>query len=346
MTTQERPLITFALFAYNQERFIREAVEGAFSQTYTPLEIILSDDCSADRTFEIMKELVAEYGGHHTIILNRNERNIGIGEHLNRCMELSHGELIVAAAGDDISLPERTAAIYQAWLDSGKKAFSLDSRFEVIDENAYSIKSFPLQDRPQEQQLLLFSKTLTRHVYGYVYGCTHAWHRKVFDVFGPLPSITCEDVLIPVRSMLLGKVISIDKELVKYRTHTDSICQSSARRTIKERTDWRVYILKDHIRICTDIVRCINEHKQTLKDPAQVYILDKCISNIYVCRRRLLLILDILTGSRIIRVYSLLKYMCLYRLQQVDMSIFIWSISRTTYQIGRGMKYFFKACFK
>ena len=36
----DRPLVTFALFAYNQEDYIREAVEGAFAQTYEPLEII------------------------------------------------------------------------------------------------------------------------------------------------------------------------------------------------------------------------------------------------------------------------------------------------------------------
>ena len=51
------PLVTFALFAYNQEAFIREAVASALSQTYEPLEIILSDDCSTDRTFAIMQEL-------------------------------------------------------------------------------------------------------------------------------------------------------------------------------------------------------------------------------------------------------------------------------------------------
>lgn len=38
--TQERPLVTFALFAYNQERFIREAVEGALAKTYSHLQII------------------------------------------------------------------------------------------------------------------------------------------------------------------------------------------------------------------------------------------------------------------------------------------------------------------
>lgn len=69
----ERPLVTFALFACNQEKYIREAVEGAFSQSYEPLEIILSDDCSSDRTFE-MREMAAEYKGAHRLGLQNSEQ--------------------------------------------------------------------------------------------------------------------------------------------------------------------------------------------------------------------------------------------------------------------------------
>ena len=78
VSNTERPLVTFALFAYNQERFIREAVEGALSQDYSPLQIILSDDCSIDRTYEIMREMAAAYEGSHEIVLNRNEENLGL----------------------------------------------------------------------------------------------------------------------------------------------------------------------------------------------------------------------------------------------------------------------------
>src|SRR5215210_7890630 len=100
-----KPLVTFMIFAYNQEQFIREAVRGALAQTYAPLELIFSDDCSHDRTFEIIEEEVANYDGPHKIVLNRNKENLGTGGHVNRVMELAKGELIVAAAGDDISLP-------------------------------------------------------------------------------------------------------------------------------------------------------------------------------------------------------------------------------------------------
>ena len=85
--TTDRPLVSFAVIAYNQERFIREAIEGAFAQTYEPLEIILSDDCSPDRTFDIMQEMAAAYDGPHKVVLNRNEPNLGLVPHVNRILE-------------------------------------------------------------------------------------------------------------------------------------------------------------------------------------------------------------------------------------------------------------------
>ena len=338
----ERPLITFLLIAYNQEKFIEEAVQGAFSQTYTPLEIILSDDASRDSTFEIMQKMTATYQGPHSIILNRNEKNLGIGAHINRCMELSHGELVVGAGGDDISLPERTVEIYQTWIDSGEKAFSIDSEYKLIDEGGNAFDSPPLRYLPQEQQLLHFSKTLVN----YVWGCTHAWHRKVFDVFGPLPNITFEDVAIPPRSMLLGKVVHINKQLVKYRTHGKNICKSTNNLTAEESIDKSLYYLNDRINVCVDVVRCINEYKCAIKDSSYVFELEKYISNIYVSRKRLELGIEMLTGYPIIRLYSLLKYTCLYRLRRTDMIIVVCAISKTAYRLHRIIRNIISSSFK
>ena len=104
----DRPLVTFALFAYNQEQYIREAVGGAFAQTYEPLEIILSDDSSSDRTFEIMKEMAATYEGPHEIHVRREAQNIGTLGHVRAVSKVAAGEIMIVAAGDDISLPART----------------------------------------------------------------------------------------------------------------------------------------------------------------------------------------------------------------------------------------------
>lgn len=211
-----KPLVTFGLLAYNQERYIREAVRGALSQTYSPLEIIISDDCSWDRTFEIIEEEVAGYEGPHKIVLNRNEKNLGIGGHVNRLMELSEGELIVSAAGDDISLPHRTEELAKVWSRGG--IFSVYSNMDTIDENGVNRGAFasvpPLPIKSYKEML--------RN--GYVFGCTHAWDRSTFDIFGPLPdTVVHEDMTIPFRSALLGEIAYIDECLVKYRRHSSNV---------------------------------------------------------------------------------------------------------------------------
>jgi len=212
----EPPLITFVIFAYNQGRFIREAVNAALSQTYSPLEIILSDDCSVDKTFEIMTEIAEHYTGPHKIMLNRNETNLGIGAHVNRIMELACGELIVAAAGDDISVPDRVRRIYDAYRESGGAAKSIFSNNMVIDTSGGKHGAFYAQ--PPDPACFLPEMIIQNdHVLD---GCSHAWSKEVFDLFGPLHTpLTCEDKAIPFRSSLIGEIRYVHEELTMHRRH-------------------------------------------------------------------------------------------------------------------------------
>jgi glycosyltransferase involved in cell wall biosynthesis len=334
--TSDQPLVSFCLVAFNQERFIREAVEGALSQTYSPLEIILSDDCSTDRTFEIMREMASSYSGPHKIILNQNQKNLGIGGHVNRVVEISSGAWIVGAAGDDISLPERTSEIYKAWLYSDRKAYSIDSVYELINEDGQLIAHPPIRVLPKEQQLLYFSKTLIN----YVHGCTHAWHRKTFDVFGPLPDITCEDVAIPPRSMLLGSVVCVNKALVKYRTHSNNIWESTRRTNLEETITRNVYYLTDRIKVASEVVRCIELYKRSNDELPNTGYLDECTFNILASIERLKLKLKMLAGYPIIRWYALFKYVYLYGFCKADTFLIRCSVSKRAYGILRYCKNF------
>jgi glycosyltransferase involved in cell wall biosynthesis len=213
-----RPLVTFALFAYNQEKFIREAVKGALAQTYAPLQIILSDDCSRDNTFKVMREVANDYEGPHEIVLNRNVHNLGMGGHINRVMEVAKGELIVVAAGDDISRPTRTEELVAAWSSGG--VFCLCSNVTIMDEGgvdrAASVRIPPIPVESWQEAI--------QHAESHaVLGCTHAWDRLVFDTFGPLPYADMhEDLTIRYRASLLGKVAYVDKPLVRWRRHGKS----------------------------------------------------------------------------------------------------------------------------
>jgi glycosyltransferase involved in cell wall biosynthesis len=228
----KRPLISFCLFAYNQERFIREAVEGAFAQSYSPLEIILSDDCSTDRTFDIMREMATGYCGPHCVRLNRNERNLGVGEHVNRVVALARGYLIVGAAGDDISLPERVQELCIAWQQSRGNANSIVSGWYKIDE-AGSVLRADLKN-PKRQFHSLLEQIRGG---GRICGATHAFTKKTFEVFGPLDEeIVAEDRVIGLRSHLIGSIVEVPRCLVRYRAHEGNLYNvaGSIRRTSLE----------------------------------------------------------------------------------------------------------------
>jgi glycosyltransferase involved in cell wall biosynthesis len=118
-----RPLVTVGLVTYRQERFVREAVRSVLAQTYSPLQIVICDDASPDSTFDLLREEFRDYRGDHKITVNRNAKNLGIGN-FNEVMKFVEGELIVIAHGDDISCPDRVDRLVSTWLKSGASLVS------------------------------------------------------------------------------------------------------------------------------------------------------------------------------------------------------------------------------
>ncbi len=211
----DRPLLTFAICAFKQEHLIREAIEGALAQTYSPLQVILSDDASEDRTFEIMSKMARAYSGPHRIVLNRNPTNRGIGGHINRLMELCEGELMVVAAGDDVSLPKRVEVIYDRWNKAGRPVGSIFSDIVKMAEDGTPFGSLSV---PQGEPIDLLQ--IIRGAPAPIIGSAHCWHRRVFEVFGPLrEGVVNEDSAIFYRSALLGSVLHIHEPLVRHRIH-------------------------------------------------------------------------------------------------------------------------------
>lgn len=227
-TDNERPLITFMLMAYNHECFVAEAVAAAFAQTYQPLEILLTDDCSSDGSFRIMSDMAAAYRGPHRIILNRNPANLGIGAHINRAIELTGGLLVVAAAADDVSLPERTLTLYEQWQQEDGRADSVFSDAFIVDNEGR--RSGRLFETTPPDCAGSPRDAVLRAGVG-VPGCTHMFSRKTFALFGPMdPDVMAEDMAIPFRSLLAGGIAYVDAPLVEYRVHGGNISIAGAGR--------------------------------------------------------------------------------------------------------------------
>lgn len=217
----ECPLITLVQFGYKQEQFIRAAVQGALAQTYSPLEIILSDDCSPDRTFDIMREMAAAYKGPHRVILSQSPTNHGFTDHVNRVVNLAHGELLVMFEGDDISLPERVERTVAAWQAESPRPLVLFSNATVLgaDGQPKGLMFDGAWRDTHNQQVV----PTTLHGYPWVLGATLAFSPQLFADFGPIDrSVVQEDVIIPFRARLLGGIKYLNADLLRYRRHSQN----------------------------------------------------------------------------------------------------------------------------
>lgn len=217
-TNTMQPAVTLGLITYRQEAFVREAVRAALAQRCQPIEIVICDDASPDRTFEIALEEAQAYKGPHAVKLCRNQRNLGIGN-FNRLMEIATGDFIVIAHGDDISNPDRVALLVDAWQRTG--ASMITSNAVMIDAQGRNLGlnvalGQPVNNSLKEIAANGWNRTLL--------GALLAWEKKVFDIFGPLDptrSALTSDFILPFRAAALNGIHYLERPLVLVRQHKD-----------------------------------------------------------------------------------------------------------------------------
>lgn len=219
MSKMNKPLISYVITAYNIEHFIADSIECAFKQTYEPLEIVLSDDCSTDGTFNMMKKMASQYTGKHKVILNRNARNLGITLHMNKAyMELASGEIIIAAHGDDISTAERaqrSCEFLSAHADYTAIAFSM----VAVDEKGNVLKD-ARQDNLFVQMRSCDIRDELENKGFHTPAPSRAFRKYVMSRFGPInKDCPTEDDVINFRAVLLGKLALLPEVCVYYRKH-------------------------------------------------------------------------------------------------------------------------------
>jgi len=96
------PLLTVFTPVFNLEKYIEETINSVLSQTFTDFEYIIIDDCSSDKTIEIIESF-----NDPRIRIIQNKINQGISFNRNLAIEEAKGKYIAMIDGDDLALPKR-----------------------------------------------------------------------------------------------------------------------------------------------------------------------------------------------------------------------------------------------
>lgn len=148
------PKVSVILPAYNAEKYIKEAIDSILSQTFQDFELLVLNDCSKDRTEEIIRSYADE-----RIVYLKNEKNMGVAATLNKGLAAAKGEYVARMDADDISLPERFARQVE-YLDAHPAVAVVGSALEIFGEDVPGeIRRF--SENPKQMKVdLLFSSGL------------------------------------------------------------------------------------------------------------------------------------------------------------------------------------------
>ena len=212
------PKLSYVLLSHNREKYIRAAVESALAQDYEgELEYIFSDDCSTDRTFDIIKECVADYKGNRRVVVTQPPTNLKTAGNFNHAVSLAQGDWIVRADDDDISAIDRCTATAKAIMAvPGCSFIGISSRHSFTDEAEKDIIKHA--GKPHDGGIVytvtdIRRDSLDKVRFNFDKHCYLAWNIEVFKAFGNLPpqAFLADDYILFFRASIMGKGILLSE---------------------------------------------------------------------------------------------------------------------------------------
>jgi glycosyltransferase involved in cell wall biosynthesis len=205
--------VSVILPVFNGETFIAEAIDSVLRQGYEPLEIIVIDDGSTDRTAEVVRE----YGDR---VRYRLQINAGPAAARNNGLGVATGDVLSFIDADDI-WPEGKLA-------SQLGRFQLDPTLEaVIGRVQFSI----MQQTPDGKTVFVPFRT---PVLGANLGAG-IYRRNVFEKLGHFDQTYrfCEDVDLFLRIREQGiPMVVMDAVTLIYRIHNSNMVREREERDV------------------------------------------------------------------------------------------------------------------
>lgn len=99
MPAEGQLLVSVCIPVHNDAGVVGDALRSAMRQAYSPLEIVVVDNCSTDDTMRIVTE---ESAGDSRVRIIRNAENIGMARNFSKCVEEAAGELVMILCADDV----------------------------------------------------------------------------------------------------------------------------------------------------------------------------------------------------------------------------------------------------
>ena len=231
---ESQPLVSVIMPCYNAEAFIAESIESVLHQTYSHWELVITDDCSSDRTPEIVQAYCKKDSRIDFVIAKQHS---GIAGTRNQSLARVKGRFVAFLDNDDLWVPYKLEKQVRFMLDNGY-AFSY-SAYELLREDGT-----PKDKTIKTAGIINYNKYLRNTIIG---SGTIMLDREQTGPLVMTDNATSDDMALWCKLLKDGHLAHpIPEVLMKYRVRGNS---ASANKLKAAKDVWLVYRKQENLPI-------------------------------------------------------------------------------------------------
>lgn len=208
------PRVSISVVTYNHEAYIAQAIEGVLAQDFTDWELVIGDDCSTDRTADIVRKYAEAHP--ERIRLLETERNLGMMQNFRRVYEACAGDYVALLDGDDFWTSAAKLRMQVEFLDLHPDCAICFHDAMVVYEDGSGLKPHRSK-RPMQKPVSTIEDLLLGN---FMLSCSVMFRR---NLIGPLPEwfldLQLGDWPLHVLNAQFGWIGYIDEVMASYRVH-------------------------------------------------------------------------------------------------------------------------------
>ena len=206
---------------YNGQKYLEEFLNSLFQQIYRPIEVIIGDDASRDKSVDICqkwKDSISD--DDFTVVITENKVNRGLTKNIAGLIKLSTCEYIAFADQDDVWKADKLRIQVDYMEEHTKCNVCLCDR-SLTDENLKIKIQSEQQSKNYKKRSLLFDEVVLHS------GCyaanTMLIRAGISGILDIPQDVICYDYYMAIMASVTGTVDYINRQLVLYRIHGNNL---------------------------------------------------------------------------------------------------------------------------
>ncbi|MGF7001977.1 glycosyltransferase involved in cell wall biosynthesis [Lachnospiraceae bacterium PFB1-21] len=244
-----RKKVVVAMITYNHEKYVKQCLEGIFSQKYNgKLELVIFDDASTDRTREIIEETIHEWDRKHKYKITRYYNAYNLGPDIapiyrSQMYKNFDGEFFCRIEGDDYWTTPFFIKKHMKFLTANKEFLMSFSKMNLLFEESGETFIHPEQQELSEWGGVRYITDEQLSKYNPIGSVNNCFYRQVTYNQYPieLVYIATGDWLTHFVISWSGKIGFLDEVLSTYRIHSKGMWSG---RSEEERRNPKLKIIK------------------------------------------------------------------------------------------------------